>query len=359
MSSTGLSKQKIDTEEDLDDLDGAIYSPSIPGPPPPTVEKPAFQRQRTNTRVDTPPVSVPGTGVFPGLDATAEEDEDALTAEFTKELAKGMEGLMKELGDDAVREQAEAGKEMSPEEQERIFKAAWEAMLVEGAGGKGEDFAALQELLAKTGGQAKDGKRPETAGPSSSTNDFQAKIRQAREKLRESESNMNALDYPGLPQSQSGSGDTGPSADVDSLEALLKSLDLDNMPDGDEEQELTGFLESMMSSLMSKEVLYEPMKELEEKMPAYLENPSKPLEAGDQERYQSQLVCVRKIIATFDEPGYTDADSVRSKKIVDLMSEMQNYGPPPSEIIGQMPAGFPGMGADGQIPTNPADCTIA
>uniref|UniRef100_D8QJR5 Pex19-domain-containing protein n=1 Tax=Schizophyllum commune (strain H4-8 / FGSC 9210) TaxID=578458 RepID=D8QJR5_SCHCM len=353
MTSAGLSKHKIDTDEDLDDLDGAYYaqtSPPVPGPPPPTVERPAFQRQRTNTRVDTPPVSVPGSGNFPGLDATAEEDEDALTAEFTKELARGMESLMKELGDDAVKEHAEAGKDMTPEEQERIFKAAWEAMLVEGKGAGGEDLEVLQELLAKTGGQGKEGKRPEGAGASSSSaptaSDFQAKIRQATQKLRESESNMNS----------SASGGAGPSsADVDSLEALLKSLDLDNLPDGDEEKELTGFLESMMSSLMSKEVLYEPMKELEEKMPAYLENPSEPLQAGDKERYQSQLICVRKIIATFDEPGYSDEDPARSKKIVDLMSEMQDYGPPPSAIIGQMPAGFPGMGADGQLP---ADCTI-
>ncbi|KAL1714995.1 Pex19 protein family-domain-containing protein [Schizophyllum commune] len=354
MSSAGLSKHKIDTEEDLDDLDGAYnahptHSPPVPGPPPPTVERPAFQRQRTNTRVDTPPVSVPGSGNFPGLDATAEEDEDALTAEFTKELARGMESLMKELGDDAVKEHAEAGKDMTPEDQERIFKAAWEAMLVEGKGAGGEDLEVLQELLAKTGGQGKEGKRPEGAGASSSApsaSDFQAKIRQATQKLRESESSMNS----------GASGGAGPSsADVDSLEALLKSLDLDNIPDGDEEKELTGFLESMMSSLMSKEVLYEPMKELEEKMPAYLENPSEPLQAGDKERYQSQLVCVRKIIATFDEPGYSDEDPARSKKIVDLMSEMQDYGPPPSAIIGQMPAGFPGMGADGQLP---ADCTI-
>ncbi|KAL1662086.1 Pex19 protein family-domain-containing protein [Schizophyllum commune] len=350
MSSAGLSKHKIDTEEDLDDLDGAYnaHPTRASRPPPPTVERPAFQRQRTNTRVDTPPVSVPGSGNFPGLDATAEEDEDALTAEFTKELARGMESLMKELGDDAVKEHAEAGKDMTPEEQERIFKAAWEAMLVEGKGAGGEDLEVLQELLAKTGGQGKEGKRPEGAGASSSApsaSDFQAKIRQATQKLRESESSMN-----------SGSGGAGPSsADVDSLEALLKSLDLDNIPDGDEEKELTGFLESMMSSLMSKEVLYEPMKELEEKMPSYLENPTEPLQAGDKERYQSQLVCVRKIIATFDEPGYSDEDPARSKKIVDLMSEMQDYGPPPSAIIGQMPAGFPGMGADGQLP---ADCTI-
>ncbi|TRM59789.1 Pex19 protein family-domain-containing protein [Schizophyllum amplum] len=361
MSSAALpQKKKIDSEEDLDDLDDVLdqfdpatptyptpptaQSPSIPGPPPPTATKPPFQRKRTNTRVDTPPISVPGTGVIPGLESTTEEgDEDALTAEFAKELSKGMESLMKELGEEAVKERASAGKEISSEEQDRIFKAAWEAMLVDGMNGQGEDLEALGDILGEAGVQPKDAQRPEPAA----SNDFQAKIRQATQKLRESESNM------------TGDGGAGPSSGdgADALEALLKSLDLDNLPEGDDEKELTGFLESMMGSLMSKEVLYEPMRELEEKMPAYLENPTEPLQAGDKERYQSQLTCVRKIIATFDEPGYTDDDPARSKRIVDLMSEMQDYGPPPSEIIGQMPAGFPGFGADGQMP-NPADCTV-
>ena len=49
------------------------------------------------------------------------------------------------------------------------------------------------------------------------------------------------------------------------LEALLSSLG--NMGDeGDTEEGLQGFLETMMSQLISKEVLYEPLKEMHEKV---------------------------------------------------------------------------------------------
>ena len=49
------------------------------------------------------------------------------------------------------------------------------------------------------------------------------------------------------------------------MEALLSSLS--NIEDGGETDEsLQGLLETMMSQLMSKEVLYEPLKEMHEKV---------------------------------------------------------------------------------------------
>ena len=52
---------------------------------------------------------------------------------------------------------------------------------------------------------------------------------------------------------------SNPSADP--LEALLAQLGT-----GESEEELNGLLETMMSQLMSKEVLYEPLKELHDKV---------------------------------------------------------------------------------------------
>ena len=49
------------------------------------------------------------------------------------------------------------------------------------------------------------------------------------------------------------------------MEALLSSLN--NIgADGEDEEGLQEFLETMMSQLMSKEVLYEPLKEMHEKV---------------------------------------------------------------------------------------------
>jgi len=63
-----------------------------------------------------------------------------------------------------------------------------------------------------------------------------------------------------------GDSSTADATSPESLEALLKSLgDLGLGEGGDEnDSELAGFLENMMGQLMSKEVLYEPLKELAE-----------------------------------------------------------------------------------------------
>ena len=56
--------------------------------------------------------------------------------------------------------------------------------------------------------------------------------------------------------------------DADSIAALLSQLGVgaDDLGGAGSEEELNGLLESMMGQLMSKEVLYEPLKELHDKV---------------------------------------------------------------------------------------------
>ncbi|KAF4609546.1 hypothetical protein D9613_012315 [Agrocybe pediades] len=339
-----LEKKTADPEEDLDDLDDVLDEfNAAPSPPPPTATtQQTFGRPRNNTRVDAPPTSIPGSGSK--LDSTTEADEDLLSSEFAKELAAGMENLMREitgerLGEDASGSAEGSSSTMSEEERTRALKAAWEAMLVEGMDGNIGGAGGLEGLGGGNTSANSDGKAKEQGGTA-----FQDKIKQAMEKLKESESKFQA----------SGANKNDP----ESLEDLLKSLgDLGLGAGGEDEQELAGFLENMMGQLMSKEVLYEPLKELADGFPGYLAKPPAPLSQEDRTRYQSQLECVRKILAVFEKPDYSDSTLEYNKQIVDLMSEMQGYGSPPTEIMGPLPPGLdgtngiPGLGEDG--------CTIA
>lgn len=77
-------------------------------------------------------------------------------------------------------------------------------------------------------------------------------------------------------QSDIQEGNSAPSASSDPFEALLSQLNAAGLGDltsealqgegGENEEELQGMLEMMMGSLMSKDVLYEPLKELGEKV---------------------------------------------------------------------------------------------
>ncbi|KAF8964821.1 Pex19 protein family-domain-containing protein [Flammula alnicola] len=347
-----IEKLNTDPEDDLDDLDdvlsqftpgqkGApIQSPlspvASPPPPPPSAASTTttFGRPRTNTRVDAPPTSIPGSGSY--LATADEADEDALSSEFTKELARGMESLMREIADEAAGSaQGDAAEgEVTEDERARAFKAAWEAMLVEGMDGNLGDGGL--EALGETEPSAKAKEADAGAG----TGGFQDKIKQAMDKLKESESKIKVT---------SGAGSA---ANPESLEALLQSLgDLGLGEGGDDETELAGFLENMMGQLMSKDVLYEPLKELADGFPSYLEKPPAPISAEDRTRYESQLVCVKKILVVFEKTSYSDANAEDNKQVVELMSEMQTYGSPPSELMGPLPPGLDGMSEDG--------CTIA
>ncbi|KJA18282.1 hypothetical protein HYPSUDRAFT_45460 [Hypholoma sublateritium FD-334 SS-4] len=338
-----LENLTVDPEDDLDDLDDVLSQfnpgassqvPASPPPPPPpsAATTTTFGRPRTNTRVDAPPQSIAGSGR--NLGVTDEGDED----EFAKELAQGMESLMREIaGEAGVPEASASGNDTSESERSRAFKAAWEAMLVEGMDGNiGEDgIAGLGgEAFEKGAVPAKDG-----------TGGFQDKIKQAMNKMKENEAKIQGSGAP-----------PGGAPSAESLDAILQSLgDLGLGEGGDEDAELAGFLETMMGQLMSKEVLYEPLKELADGFPTYLEKPPAPLSTEDRTRYENQFACVKKVIAIFEASTYDDANAECSKQVVDLMGEMQSYGTPPTELMGVLPPGLEGAG----LGLGDKDCTIA
>ncbi|KAG6910341.1 hypothetical protein DXG01_011409 [Tephrocybe rancida] len=360
-----------ESDDDLEDLDDVLdqftpQTPGLPPPPPSTATATTFGRPRTNTRVDAPPKSVPGgLGQGAGLDSTVETDEDQLSADFSRELAKGMENLMREISMGAPG-QGEKGKDklekkggdaeggpMNDEELAKAFKAAWEQMLVEGMDGMaGNDLAGLEEFLGSEsqGPNETKGKESKEKGPapSATKNSFQDKIQKSLDKMREGESTLKG-------STEKGAG--GPPKD---LEALLASLG----GDGENDEDFAGLMDTMMNELMSKDILYEPIKELADKahgrrdmlqFPSYLANPPAPISAEDRQRYEQQLASVHKILAVFDDPSYNGEDPAVTQNITALMAELQEHGSPPEELMGNLPTGM-GIGEDG-LPTG--DCVIA
>ena len=113
-------------------------------------------------------------------------------------------------------------------------------------------------------------------------------------------------------------------------------------------------MDNMLQHLLSKEVLYEPMKEIAEKYPPWLKRNSKKIPDDELVRYEAQLVKVRAIIAAYED------DNTDFKHIVTLLQEMQSFGLPPDEIMKEMankkgiplgpdglPMGWPGLAGAG------------
>lgn len=117
------------------------------------------------------------------------------------------------------------------------------------------------------------------------------------------------------------------------------------------------FMQGMMQSLLSKEILYPSLKELVDKYPEWLEQKKDTLASADLQKYTKQLELMQKVCSELEKEKDTDTEEIKNhrfEKILLLMENMQTYGQPPEELVGEQPAFFQ-FDADGNpiMPTLP------
>lgn len=88
------------------------------------------------------------------------------------------------------------------------------------------------------------------------------------------------------------------------------------------EEEFSKMLMGMMEQLTNKEILYEPMKELHDKFPAWLAANRDKTPADELKRYEDQHALVDEIVARFESSTYTDANAADREYIVERMQKV-------------------------------------
>lgn len=146
----------------------------------------------------------------------------------------------------------------------------------------------------------------------------------------------------------------------DFMAELLKQMQAEGGLEGEgNEEELSKMLLGMMEQLTNKDILYDPMKELNEKFPAWLEKNKDTTSKDDLKRYEEQQALAKEIVAKFEESTYTDSNAADREYIVDRMQkvskhtpamslpskllihmrlQMQAAGSPPADLVGDMPS---------------------
>ena len=110
---------------------------------------------------------------------------------------------------------------------------------------------------------------------------------------------------------------------------------------GDSFDNLLPMMEGMMQSLLSKELLYTPMKDIADKFPDWLADNRN---GGSEEefiKYNKQFELTKKICFLYEEEKDSDTSEKKKKrfdKVMALMQEMQNLGHPPKELVGESPS---------------------
>eukprot|EP00741_Cyanophora_paradoxa_P002012 tig00000525_g1951.t1 len=96
---------------------------------------------------------------------------------------------------------------------------------------------------------------------------------------------------------------------------------------GDDPQ-FSSVMENMMKHMLSRDVLYPPLSQIRDKYPTYLEeHPASMIGEEEFNKFQKQYDYVKQICAVY-EAGAEDYP-----KLVQLMQEMQDCGPPPPELL--------------------------
>ena len=141
------------------------------------------------------------------------------------------------------------------------------------------------------------------------------------------------------------------SSEEDMLANLMKALGEGGAgtgADGEGEGDMSKMLLGMMEQLTNKEMLYEPMAELNTKFPDWLTTNKDTLKTEDYARYVRQKDIVKEIVGKFEEKGYSDEDPKCREYIWEKMQKMQEEGAPPQELIqNPIPGMGGGLGAEG------------
>lgn len=140
---------------------------------------------------------------------------------------------------------------------------------------------------------------------------FQDTVRKTMERMQASGASADAA----------AASDGPSSAEEDMMAQLMKELQAGG---GGGEEDFNKMLMGMMSQLTNKEILYEPMKELYDKFPAWLEENRAKTDKEDLARYEEQHAMVKQIVERFEKKGYSDDNEDDREYIVERMQRVSN-----------------------------------
>ena len=242
------------------------------------------------------PTTIAPAASGPGRPSTEEAVTDDTDEDLAKQLQAGMSSLVSELGE-------------NPEMQKQ-FENMMQELLAAGAAPTHEQAAEHVKRASESMPEAPSETVKSAAG-SKKEDSFQDTIRKTMERMQQSDTTATA-------NTASGAG----TSEEEMLAEMLKSLSGSGGVDGAGEEDFNKMLLSMMTQLTNKEILYEPMKELNDKFPDWMEKHKDGERKEDMERYREQQRLVKEIVERFERKGYSDENEGDREYIVERMQKV-------------------------------------
>jgi len=110
-----------------------------------------------------------------------------------------------------------------------------------------------------------------------------------------------------------------------------------NLNESGENNAFLPFMQGMMQSLLSAEVLLPSLKEIVAKYPAWLAENGSKINSEEKERYETQLKIMQEVCGELEKEKTDDTAEVKKERfniVLDRMQKMQELGQPPADIVG-------------------------
>ncbi|SCU90298.1 LAME_0E07932g1_1 [Lachancea meyersii CBS 8951] len=179
-----------------------------------------------------------------------------------------------------------------------------------------EDFKKLLTALGKAGSTPQASENASTNSATPGQNGFKDIVSNTLERLKE---NGTKVDTHLMEEKKKGSSD-------DILSQLLGQL-VDGA-DGDDEEGVENAIQSMLNQMSSKEVLYQPMKDMQTEFGSWMAANETLEEHADKiECYREQFALVNKIVGIYETEVYED--SAARDEIGELLDRLEQLGDSP------------------------------
>ena len=184
-----------------------------------------------------------------------------------------------------------------------------------------EGQSQLRDVMAELNQQVASAMQPDAQGdkPAAAAGAdaaFQDTIRRTMERMQASGERASAAETAESAAEGRGGGEG------ELLSQLLQEMARTGESGAGNEEEFSKMLLGMMEQLTHREILYEPMKELHGKFPAWMRDNEGKVKEEDMKRFKEQQRLVAEIVGRYEREGYRDEDASDQEYIVERMQKV-------------------------------------
>lgn len=145
----------------------------------------------------------------------------------------------------------------------------------------------------------------------------------------------------------------------DDISRMFSGIDL-SQDGGSAGNQFLPFMQGMMQSLLSAEVLLPSLKDLSGKYPQWLAENGDKIEPQEKERFIKQQQLMELVCSELETELPTDSAEVKKErfhKVLENMQKMQDLGTPPQDLVGDLgPTNAPPF--DPSALNDPSQCSL-